>query len=113
VKRGEIWTVAEGGTDFAGTPRPAVILQDDSFPATRSVTVCGFTTEPAEAPFARITVEPSDTNGLRAPCKIMVDKIMTVRRQRIGKRIGQLEDRDLIRLNRAVLVFLGLAATNP
>ena len=59
MKRGEIWTAA-GGKDYAGKPRPVVIVQDDSFDATESVTVCGFTSDPTDAPFARITVEPSE-----------------------------------------------------
>jgi mRNA interferase MazF len=109
VKRGEIWTVA-GGKDYAGKPRPAVILQDDRFDRTDSVTVCAFTTDPTDAPLFRLPVEPSEGNGLRAVCRLMVDKITTVPRARIGTRIGRLADEDIVRLNRAVLVFLGIAS---
>jgi mRNA interferase MazF len=108
MKRGEIWTVA-AGTGYAGKPRPAVILQDDRFSATNSVTICAFTTNPAEAPLFRLAVEPSDTNGLKALCRLMVDKIATVPRARIGARVGLLGDEDIVRLNRAMLVFLGMA----
>lgn len=109
VKRGEIWTVA-GGKDYAGKPRPVVILQDDRFDKTDSITICAFTTDSTDAPLFRLAVEPSENNGLRATCRLMVDKITTVPKSRIGKRIGRLADEDMVRLNRAALVFLGIAA---
>jgi len=108
VTRGEIWTIA-GGPEYAGKPRPAVIVQDDDFDATRSITVCLFTTDPTEAPLFRIPVSPSEENGLRIPSSMMVDKLTTVSRERLGSRIGRLGDEDIVRLNRAILVFLGLA----
>ena len=110
MRRGEIWTVAGGG-DYLGRPRPVVILQDDRFDATDSVTVCAFTTDPTDAPIFRILIEPNELNGLDAPSRIMVDKITTVRRSRLGTRIGRLDDDDAVRLNRAVLVFLGFGAS--
>jgi mRNA interferase MazF len=108
MKRGEIWTIA-GGRDYAGKPRPMVVLQDDRFDATASITICAFTTDPIEAPLFRLLIEPSARNGLRAPCRLMVDKITTIPKAKVGSRIGSLEDEDVLRLNRAVLVFLGLA----
>lgn len=109
MKRGEIWTVA-GGKDYAGKPRPAVILQDDRFDKTDSVTICAFTTDPTDAPLFRLLVMPTESNGLRAPCRLMVDKITTIPKARAGTRVGRLADEDMVRLNRAVLVFLGIAA---
>ena len=109
MKRGEIWTVA-GGKDYAGKPRPVVILQDDRFDRTESITICAFTTDPTDAPLFRLAVEPSQSNGLRAACRLMVDKITTVPKSRIGARVGRIGDEDMLRLNRAVLVFLGIAA---
>jgi mRNA interferase MazF len=111
VKRGEIWTVS-GGQEYAGKPRPAVIVQDDNFDATASVTICAFTTDPTEAPIFRLLVEPTEENGLRAESRLMVDKLTTVPKVKIGSRIGRLADSDLLRLNRAVVVFLGLAGTS-
>jgi mRNA interferase MazF len=108
VKRGEIWTVA-GGQDYAGKPRPVVILQDDRFDMTNSITVCAFTTDPTDAPLFRLAVEPSQSNGLRAVCRLMADKITTVPKSKVGARLGRLADEDIVRLNRAVLVFLGIA----
>jgi mRNA interferase MazF len=108
MKRGEVWTAAGGGS-YMGKPRPVVVIQDDRFDATDSITVCSFTTNPAEAPLARPLIEPSERNGLRLPCRLMVDKIATVRRDRLGSQIGRLDDEDIVRLNRAILVFLGLA----
>jgi mRNA interferase MazF len=108
VKRGEIWTVA-GAKDYAGKPRPVVIVQDDGFDATDSITICAFTTDATEAPLFRLQVAPCERNGLRVACRLMVDKITTVPKAKIGTRIGRLEDEDIFRLNQAILVFLGLA----
>ncbi|MDA8356866.1 MAG: type II toxin-antitoxin system PemK/MazF family toxin [Actinomycetota bacterium] len=100
MRRGEIWTVA-GGSDYAGKPRPAAILQDDRFD-TDSVTVCPFTTDPTEAPLFRVGIEPTPENGLSQACRHMVDKITTVRRSRLGDRVGELSDSDIVRLNLAL-----------
>lgn len=108
MKRGEIWTVA-GGADHAGRPRPAVIVQDDDFDATNSITICVFTSDPTEAPLFRIPVQPSEDNGLHAASSLMVDKVTTVQKSKLGSRIGRLDDEDIIRMNQALLVFLGLA----
>jgi len=108
MKRAEIWTLAGGGS-YAGKPRPVVILQDDRFDRTDSITVCAFTTDPSDAPLFRLRIEPSEGNGLRSVCRLMVDKITTVPKARIGERIGRLADEDIVRLNRAALVFLGIA----
>ena len=108
MSRGEVWTVASGG-DYAGKPRPAVIVQDDRFDATTSVTICVFTTNSADVPLVRPLIEPNERNGLREPSRIMVDKISTVPRRKLGSRLGRLDDLDIVRLNRAMLVFLGMA----
>jgi mRNA interferase MazF len=108
VNRGEIWT-AEAGSGYAGKPRPVVIVQDDRFSATDSVTICAFTTDPTDAPLLRLVVEPSPQNGLRETSSLMVDKVTTVRRSKLGERVGRLASEDMVRLERALLVFLGLA----
>jgi len=114
MRRGEIWTVS-GGKNDAGKPRPTVILQDDRFDATASITICAFTTDPTEAPLFRLPIVPTEGNGLRAPCRLMVDTITTVPKTKIGSRVGRLvgrlDDEDVVRLNRAILVFLGLAGS--
>ena len=109
MKRGEIWTAAAGGADYAGKPRPVVIVQDDRFDATNSITICAFTSDPTEAPLIRIAIEPSEINGLNTTSRLMVDKITTIQKHRLGARIGRLADDDMLRLNRAVMIFLGLA----
>ncbi len=109
MKRGEIWTVAGGGS-YTGKPRPAVIIQDDNFSETGSVTICPATSNTIEAPLMRIRVEPDGTNGLRAPTRFMADKVTTVERARLGKRVGRLDPSDLKRLASAIFVFLGLGA---
>lgn len=111
MKRGEVWTVS-GGPDYAGKPRPVVIVQDDNFDATNSITVCAFTTDETEAPLFRLPMTPHAGNGLRFPCRLMVDKLTTVPKNKLGERIGRLDDEDMVRLNRAIAVFLGLAASS-
>ena len=108
MKRGEVWTIAGGG-DYAGKPRPAVILQDDRFDSTRSITLCAFTSDPTEAPLFRLAIERTAGNGLRAPSRLMVDKITTVSKAKLGSQLGRLDDEDMVRVNRAIMVFLGLA----
>jgi len=110
VIRGEIWTAA-AGSGYVGKPRPVVILQDDRFDATASVTVCAFTTDPTEAPLFRLLVQPDLVNGLQEPSSLMVDKITTVPRSKVGERIGRLGDDDIVRLGPAIMVFLGLAGS--
>ena len=108
MTRGEIWTAA-GGNDYAGKPRPVVIVQDDRFDATSSITICAFTSDPTDAPQFRLVVEPSEVNGLETLSRVMVDKVTTVPKAKLGRRIGRLADDDMVRLNRALMIFLGLA----
>ena len=110
MRRGEIWTAA-AGSGYAGKPRPVVIIQDDRFDATGSVTLCAFTTDPTEAPLIRLRVQPDDLNGLREVSALMVDKLTTVPRSKLDQRVGQLSDEDMVRLMRAVVVFLGFAGS--
>ena len=106
--RGDVVTVAAPG-DF-GKPRPAVIVQSDAFPEQhRSVVVCQMTTSLEDAPDFRLTIRPSPSNGLRAVSQIMIDKPVTVRRERVGPRLGRLDRREVMRLNRALAFVLGLA----
>jgi mRNA interferase MazF len=108
VTRAEIWTEA-AGSGCIGQPRPVAIVQDDRFDGTDSVTVVAFTTDATSAPLIRLAVEPDDTNGLHGPCSLMVDKITTVPRAKLGQRLGHLSDDDMVRLARSLMVFLGLA----
>jgi mRNA interferase MazF len=110
MNRGEVWTVS-GGKDYAGKPRPVVIVQDDSFDSTESITICAFTTDETEAPLFRLTIEPNELNGLHSVCRLMVDKITTVPKSKVGNHIGRLDDEDMVRLNQAMMVFLGLAVS--
>ena len=107
-RHGEIWTDS-GGADYAAEPRSAVNVQDDKFDATHSVTVCVLTTNPIEAPLFRLRIEANERNGLHFVSSMMLGKIATVPKDKPGSRIGMLGNADLMRLNRAMLVFLGLA----
>ena len=85
-----------------------VIVQDDRFAAVASITICPFTSDPTDAPLLRLVVAPSDLNGLRTTSRLMVDKITTVAKEKLGNRMGRLAHEDMVRLNRAILTFLGL-----
>ena len=106
MKRGEVWTIADAG--YAGKPRPCVIVQSDAFKDLESVTICLLTSNEEEANLFRIEVAPSEVNGLKAPSRMMADKIVTARREKLGRKIGALEDQYLNQFARAVIVFLGL-----
>ena len=108
MKRGEVWTAA-GGRVYAGKPRPVVVVQDDRFDATSSITICAFTSDPTDAPLFRVAVEPDETNGLTTTSRLMVDKITTMPKPKLRARIGRLAQDDVTRLNRAIALFLGLA----
>ena len=108
MKRGELW-VAAGGGDYTGKPRPVVIVQDDRFEPSSSVTVCALTSDPTDAALFRVALSPSPENGLHENCRVMVDKITTVRRERLSRRIGSLSSSDMRRIDQAILVFLGIA----
>jgi mRNA interferase MazF len=108
MRRGDVVTVAAAG-DY-GKPRPAVIVQTDALPvAHASVVVCPMTSDYSDAPDFRVTIEPSDGNGLRVRSQVMADKPVTIRRERIGRHVGRLDDRDIARLNIALAFVMGLA----
>jgi len=108
MRRGDLW-IAAAGSGYLGKPRPVLILQDDRFSETGSVTVCPLTTNPTPAPLFRIELVPGSDNGLQERSRLMVDKITTVSRERLDKKIGFLDDATLLAVNRAVIVFLGIA----
>ena len=107
--RGEIWTAAGTG-EYAGKPRPVVVIQHEHFETLDSVTICGFTSDATDLPLFRVPIEPSLRNGLKAPSRIMVDKILTIRKARLGNRIGRLDRKDMRRLDATIATFLGLSA---
>jgi mRNA interferase MazF len=108
ISRGDIVIVAAPG-DY-GKPRPAVIVQSDAFPdGHASVIICQVTSELAEAPDFRVTIEADPQTGLSTRSQVMADKPVTVRRDRIGRRIGRLATADLARLNVALAFVMGLA----
>ncbi|MGA8584948.1 MAG: type II toxin-antitoxin system PemK/MazF family toxin [Roseiarcus sp.] len=108
MKRGDVVVVAATG-DY-GKPRPAVIVQTDAFPETHiSAVACQMTSEIVEAPDFRVTIDPSGRNGLRTRSQIMADKPVTVRRARVARSIGRLDDSDIARLNVALAFVMGLA----
>jgi mRNA interferase MazF len=108
MQRGDVVIVAAAG-DY-GKPRPAVIVQTDAFPEKHaSVVVCQLTSELAEAPDFRVTIEPGPENGLRLKSQVMADKPVTIRRERIGQKIGHLGNQDMTRLGIALAFVLGLA----
>jgi mRNA interferase MazF len=108
MRRGDVVTVAAAG-DY-GEPRPAVVVQTDAFPENHaSMVVCQLTSELVDAPDFRVTIEPTPENGLRLESQMMADKPVTVRRERIGRKIGRLGNQDMARLGIALAFVLGLA----
>jgi mRNA interferase MazF len=105
VKRGDVVTIALTG-DY-GKPRPALVIQSDFFDAHPSVTILPVTSDLRDAPLFRISVAPDAANGLRKPSQVMVDKVQTIPRGKLGKRIGRLDDDTLLAVERALAVFLG------
>jgi mRNA interferase MazF len=107
LRRGDLVVVAAPG-DY-GKPRPAVVVQSNAIPESHaSIVICPMTSELAEADF-RITIEPGPEIGLRVRSQVMADKPVTIRRERIGQRIGQLGSADVARLNVALALVMGLA----
>lgn len=111
MRRGETWTVS-GGSGYAGKSLPVVIVQDDAFSDTDSVTICAFSTRDTDVPIFRLLVAPNARNGLRSRCRLMVDKITTVPKSKLGEQIGKLDGGDMLCLNKAMLVFLGLTTSS-
>jgi mRNA interferase MazF len=108
MRRGDLVTVAAAGN--YGKPRPAVIVQTDAFPESHaSVVVCQLTSDLADAPDFRVTIEPTPENGLRHTSQVMADKPVTIRRERLGQTIGRLGDQDVARLGIALAFVFGLA----
>ncbi|WP_338019139.1 type II toxin-antitoxin system PemK/MazF family toxin [Azospirillum doebereinerae] len=108
VKRGDLVTIAQKG-DYERKPRPAVVIQSDFFDAMDSVTVCLLTGERTEIATIRPALEPDEMNSLRERSWVQVDKIATIRRERVGKIFGRVSDTDMKRITASVAVFLGIA----
>ena len=102
-------TAAAGSGGDVGKPRLVVIVQDDRFDATDSITVSAMTTDATAAPLFRLVIAPDAGNQLREASRLMVDKLTTVPRSKLGERVGRLSDEDMLRLEYAIIVFLGLA----
>lgn len=107
MKRGDVVTLALSG-DF-GKPRPAVVVQSDLFADHPSVTLLPVTSELRELPLFRIPIEANETNGLARNSEVMVDKIQTVSRAKIGARIGSLPDGEMLAVTRSLALFIGIA----
>lgn len=105
MRRGDLVTVAISG-DF-GKPRPALIVQSDQFEASATVTVLLLSSTLIDAPLIRIRVDPTPENGLNKPSQIMIDKIMTVRREKLSAPFGRLDNDLLVAVNRSLALFLG------
>ena len=109
MRRGDLVVVDMPG-DY-GKPRPALVVQSDLFNDTHaSITVAPLTSTIVDTPLFRVTVEPSRRNGLRLVSQIMVDKVTTVRRQRLGQTIGRLDEAVMLRVSRALALWFGIAA---
>lgn len=107
MRRGDLVTIALQG-DF-GKPRPALVVQADVFAEHPSVTVLPVTSALVAAPLLRITLQPSADNGLLKPSQVMVDKALTVKRDKLGPAFGHIEADTMVEVERCLAVFLGIA----
>ncbi len=107
MKRGDLVTVALPG-DFS-KPRPALVIQSDRFDQTGTVTVLLVSGTLVDAPLIRPAVDPTAANGLRKRSQVMVDKAMSVKRDRIGTTIGSLDAEAMLAVMRAIAVFFAIA----
>ena len=105
--RGDFVTISLQG-DF-GKPRPALVVQSDQFNEHASVTVLPVTGTVVAAPLLRVTVQPDARNGLQKPSQVMVDKAMTVKRDKVGPAFGHIDADALVEVERCLAVFLGIA----
>jgi len=107
MMRGDLVTIAMQGN--FGKPRPALVIQANQFSEHASTTVLPITSTLVAAPLLRITVQPSAENGLQKPSQVMVDKAMTVKRDKIGSAFGHIDANVLVEVERCLAVFLGIA----
>jgi mRNA interferase MazF len=109
MKRGDLVTIAVSG-DY-GKPRPALVIQANAFAALPSITVLRLSSELIPAHSARITVEPTADNGLRFPSQIMLDKAVSVPREKVGKAFGRLDTATMQAVSKGLVAFLDLEGT--
>ena len=107
MRRGDLVIVSLPG-DY-GKPRPAIVIQSDWLKATDSVLLSLLTSVLVEAPLYRLQIEPSETNGLKTPSQVMIDKIIAMPREKCGVVIGRINDNELIALNHMLSLVIGLA----
>ena len=107
MRRGDFVTIAMQGD--SGKPRPALMIQADQFNEHATVTVLPVTSTLVAAPLLRITVYPNAENGLQKPSQVMVDKAMTVKRDKVGPAFGRIDADALVEVERCLAVFLGIA----
>ncbi len=93
----------------SGKPRPALIIQGDAFDTLAMVALLPLTSSILQTALTRIDVAPDLQNGLHVPSQVMVHRISSVRREKIGAVIGHLDDLTMLAISRALVVFLGLA----
>jgi len=107
MNRGDFVTIAMQG-DF-GKPRPALVIQSDQFNEHATMTVLLISGTLVDAPLLRVTIQPNETNGLQKPSQVMVDKAMTVRRDKLGEVFGSARDSEMLEVGRCLAVFFGIA----
>ena len=106
MRRGDLVTIVLQGA--YGKPRPALIIQSDLFSEHPSVTIIPITSELRYTPLFRVPVRYGESTGLRKPSEVMVDKVQTIPREKIGAVFGRLAEEDMLAVNRALAVFLGV-----
>src|ERR1700722_10220945 len=111
MKRGDLVTVAVSG-DY-GKPRPALVVRANADMLV-SVTVLRLTSELHDWPTFRVTIAPTPENKLRVSSQVMIDKAVTVPREKIGKTFGRLDETVMLAVSRSLVAFFDLeGATMP
>jgi mRNA interferase MazF len=109
LRRGDVVIVADRGSEFSGKPRPAIVMQrSDAAARLPTVTVCLLTSQPAAAPLLRVEILATGDSGLESPSWAMIDQLTTVRRNRIGRHIGRVDNAKMLEISQALLIFLGI-----
>jgi len=106
LRRGDLVSIALQG-DY-GKPRPALVVQSDLFAEHPSVTILPVTSQLRDTPLFRVLIEPTETNGLRKSSQVMVDKVQTISREKLGEVFGRVSEEDMLAVSRALAVFLGV-----
>jgi mRNA interferase MazF len=110
LQRGDVITIAGGNSEFGSKPRPAILLQAPAlFGADVPLPICPITSQARDVPLLRVPLAANEATGLRVPSWAAIEIVQTIRRNGIRQHIGRLDAATLLAIDRALVVFLGIA----